>query len=126
MAANMMVCRQTWCYGAGEEVRVLHLDQAAKIEQDIGLVFETSKPTLSATLPPTRPPPPNLCQVALLPNDQAFKCVSLWGPLLFKPPQDVCSILQNISQWGPQPRIYNKHPSLKASLRSKGLCSEGD
>jgi hypothetical protein len=55
MVANMMVCRQTWCYGAGEGLRVLHLDQAAKIEQDIGLVFETSKPTLGATLPPTRP-----------------------------------------------------------------------
>lgn len=39
--------------------------------------------------PPTSPSvrPPNPCQVAPFPNDQAFEYMSLWRPFPFKPPQ---------------------------------------
>ena len=78
-----------------EEPRALHPHpQAAGREREtLGLAwaFETSNPTPSDILPPIRPhllqqghtpiPP----QVVPLPNDQAFKYMSLWGPFLLKP-----------------------------------------
>ena len=87
MVGRMMACRQTWCWRSWEFSIWFHRQQE---QRDTGL-------DLSIWNPKCSPPPqchisskkatsPNPCQVAPLPNDQAFKYMSLWGPFLFKPP----------------------------------------
>jgi hypothetical protein len=55
----------------------------------VAWTFETPKPTAAAYF--SNKATPILLRPFLLiappPGDQAFKCMSLWGPFLFKPPQ---------------------------------------
>lgn len=74
MVRSMVVHRKKWCWRRSR--RVLHLDwQAAGRKSATGP--KTPTPSNKAT-------PPNPPQVVPLPNDKAFKYMSLWGPYLFK------------------------------------------
>lgn len=69
-----------------DEPRALHLNLQAAAGDCATL--ETSKATSTVTSTPTKP----YLLTVLLPLSQAFEHTSLWGPLLFKPLQEIrCS-----------------------------------
>jgi hypothetical protein len=57
-------------------------------------VIEISKPVPDDTCSPTSPYLLILPKIVLPTGHNAFKHVDLWGPLLFKPPQDGTVILK--------------------------------
>jgi hypothetical protein len=55
--------------------------------ETLGLIW--TKAHLQEHTSPNKATSSNPCQVVPLPCDQAFKSMSLWGPLLFRPPHHI-------------------------------------
>jgi hypothetical protein len=96
LAGSMAVCRQAWCRRGS---RALRLDPQAEGRENDTLgwdwTVETPKPQSLSPVThffqqghtyPSKATPPNPCQLLSLPDDQAFKYMSLWGLFLFTPP----------------------------------------
>lgn len=70
-----------------KKLRVLHLAQQEEKATGPGMDFlKIAKPASIGTCPPTKPPP-QPCQGAQLPSDQAFTHMSSWIPLSLKATQ---------------------------------------
>lgn len=88
-------CRWTWCWNSSWEVYIL-IHQQGKRDSGPAWAFETSNPTSSDVLPPTKL---QILIFLILPKSSIPWWLPYGGRFLFKPPQN-SSFLLCIGPWG--------------------------
>ena len=97
MAENMGARKQTWCWRSSGEYTAtyrykiqIHIDTEYRYIQ-LHIDLQAAGRDWDKAIPS------KASQGVSLPDDQAFKCMSLWEPFLFKPPH-IAKLIMSFSE----------------------------